>query len=278
MKELVCNYAVIRFLPYQEVGEFVNIGIVLHCPETGFFDFRLAEARNRRVRGFFPELDREVYRAALKAIDRELARHRNGRELFTQADALDDGAISRGLTEFRALLRRRETLVHFAEPGMILAEPREAIAQLFDRFVNRQFAKSNQYQEQVMRIRLASLLKEWNLRAKYRTNERVGNEMYHFTLPFVHLSENRPFKAIKPLDLDRNEPTEVFEHGGAWVQRLRRLQEHGTLPPHLIFPVRLPVASKPAAAANEVCSELRELSVQIVPFDEPERIRELALV
>jgi hypothetical protein len=29
MKYLVCNYAPLRFLPYRDVGEFVNVGVVL---------------------------------------------------------------------------------------------------------------------------------------------------------------------------------------------------------------------------------------------------------
>lgn len=32
-----CNYSVIRFLPYPESGELVNIGVVVNSPQTGFF-------------------------------------------------------------------------------------------------------------------------------------------------------------------------------------------------------------------------------------------------
>lgn len=32
MKKLICNYSVIRFLPYPETGEFVNVGILACCP------------------------------------------------------------------------------------------------------------------------------------------------------------------------------------------------------------------------------------------------------
>lgn len=30
MNELTCNYAPIRFQPYRETGEFVNIGVVVY--------------------------------------------------------------------------------------------------------------------------------------------------------------------------------------------------------------------------------------------------------
>jgi len=26
-----CNYAMLRFLPYPETGEFVNVGVVVNC-------------------------------------------------------------------------------------------------------------------------------------------------------------------------------------------------------------------------------------------------------
>jgi len=40
--KLTCNYAVAHFLPYAVTEEFVNIGVILHCRETGYLDFRLS--------------------------------------------------------------------------------------------------------------------------------------------------------------------------------------------------------------------------------------------
>ena len=63
--------------PHPEAGEFVNIGVALHSPETGFFDFKLLDAkRTSRVNGFFPELQKEHYRDALKYCGQELERMR----------------------------------------------------------------------------------------------------------------------------------------------------------------------------------------------------------
>ena len=74
---IACNYAVVRFLPYPEAGEFVNIGVVLHSPATGFFDLQLLDAkRTSCVHGFFPELQKEHYRDGLKNCAQELKRMR----------------------------------------------------------------------------------------------------------------------------------------------------------------------------------------------------------
>jgi hypothetical protein len=77
MNELVCNYALVRFLPYRETGEFVNIGVLVYAPEISYFDFRLAERRNRRVRAFFPEVDPAFYAASVESLHRELERQRD---------------------------------------------------------------------------------------------------------------------------------------------------------------------------------------------------------
>ena len=60
-KRVACNYAVLRFLPYPETQEFVNIGVVLMCPELRWFDYRTETRRRDRVTGFFPELNPAVF-------------------------------------------------------------------------------------------------------------------------------------------------------------------------------------------------------------------------
>ena len=47
--------------------EFVNVGIVLIQAKAGFFDFAIAK-HWKRVTGFFPELDADIYRAGLRLV------------------------------------------------------------------------------------------------------------------------------------------------------------------------------------------------------------------
>ena len=71
MKKLACRYAVVQFVPYSETGEFVNAGVVLVCPQTGYFDFRLQTRKYARVTAFFDELAPKVYLTAIKVIQGE---------------------------------------------------------------------------------------------------------------------------------------------------------------------------------------------------------------
>jgi hypothetical protein len=276
MKELVCNYALVRFLPYRETGEFVNVGVVVYAPEVGYFGFRLTEKRNRRVKAFFPELDLEIYRASVASLHRELARHQA--QFNTMAGLFSgDRSANEGLTAFRSMLRRRESLLHFAEPGMRLGVPEETLAKLYADYVLRNFAQAQAYQETVMSRRVRSWLREWGLEKKYKTEQPVGDEMFHLTLPFVHLEGSVVTVAIKPIDLARPEPTDVYDHGGMWVQRFQRLAARGHLPPRTIVPIQMPTG--PArVAADEVTRELGSVGVQSADFNDIARLRELAEV
>lgn len=278
MSEILCNYAVIRFLPYRETGEFVNVGVVGYFPERHFLGYHLLK-RKGRIWSFFPELQKPVYTAAIDAVERELKSWCHGGPLLPQSDPTGN-QLQDGLFAFTQLVRRRESILHFSEPRtrIIAAEPEEAIRTIFDDVVDRAFAKPKDYQETVMGHRVSQWLREWKLNAFYRKNIPVGDAEYSVRLPFVHAEGDVPVAAIKPLDLNRKETTSIYEHGDAWLQRMRRLQMRGTMPQRMIFAVDLPDSGAPKGAADEIARELQRLQVVVVPFSEQDRIHELAKI
>jgi len=62
------QYTVLRCVPRVEREEFVNVGVVLYCPEHEFLEagWRLDEPR---LRALAPSLDLEAVRAALEAVE-----------------------------------------------------------------------------------------------------------------------------------------------------------------------------------------------------------------
>ena len=218
-----CNYAVVRFLPYRETGEFVNVGVVLFCRQAGFFDVALETQRRKRVTDFFPELDRDLFSAGRQAFHEEL---RRVKKLLHHDQPTLDGEACLGV--FRELVRTRESVFRFSEVGTVSAEdPARKLAELFERYVNRQFAKTREYQETVMAHRLAEVLRAHELIRHYHLNQKVGNDEFHVLLPIVSAARNPqgvPRRAIKTLDLDRDEPTKIYDHGDMWVKRVERLR------------------------------------------------------
>jgi hypothetical protein len=275
MKQFVCNYAPLRFLPYREVGEFVNVGVVLHCPQTDYFGYRLAPLkRTGRVTRFFPELDAKLFKAALQGIERELTRvQAEHRMLPTKEEIAPDRAKQR-VQRFLEVIRRREGLLHFGEAGTLMAgSPQEALDGLFGRFVERQFAQKMEYQENIMRERLACLLRDWKLERYYDVNKKVGDDDFHVVMPFVHYNGDVAVKAIKPLDLNKAEASDIYHHGGAWVKNMERLKSRKHLPEAVVFTVRFPETQKQLKAAEDICAELRQLSLEPVAFADASRLR-----
>jgi len=269
-------------MPHRETAEFVNVGVVAACPEIDFFDFKLMSRRARRVHQFFPELDRNVFEETLAAMEADFKTRRNTGTLLTEGSPeMSPTTAKAKVTEFTTLMRRRESILHFCEPRTCMTDtPSATVKQMYDRLVNRSFAKTTEYREVVMRREVDGFLKEWNLRKFYKTNRRVGTKDYHIALPFVAFGEQRRAdRAIKPLDLNRKEPTDIYTHGDEWVVKFRRLKERDSLPIHMIVPVVGP-EQHPShiRAARDICGAMEDIGVFVVPFNDTNRIHELAKV
>ena len=271
MNNLVCNYAVLRFLPYRETGEFVNVGVLLFCPQTGYYGFECEQRWRQRLSGFFPELNKEIYRLGMRAVRAELERVGSS---FPRR-ATSDEQLEEKLALFRNLTQPREGLFHFAANGALLAsQPEEALKQLYDQFVLRRFAQSKDYQETVMRKRLDGWLRDWKLRSFYKVDREVGDERFHTTFAFVYGTEQHAKKVIKPLDLDRRDATDIYQHAESWLNAMRRLTNISKVPDQTVFPVRLPGAGIKRDAANEVVKELIGYGAVVLPIDEVQPLRD----
>ncbi len=258
MNRLACQYAIIRFLPYAETGEFANVGIVLACPETGFLDARLMPTKKTgRITGFFEQLDKQIYRDTLNYLDDELQRVR---QMVCDAGHRDGGTLVKHM--FAGLTRPREALLRFSETRVVLAEdPAVTLDKLFARFVERDFV-NKQYHDKLLERGVREVLVRANLREYFKPAE-VGSESLHIQVPFVHMRDGQPTHAIKPLDLGKDEANQVYEHGGHWLERVRRLGKHELMPDAMLFAVNVPAPTDTAVrrAADEIVSDLREAGV-----------------
>jgi hypothetical protein len=141
--QYACNYALLRFLPYPETGEFVNLGVAVHCPAHGLFAARLEDGDTTRVTNFFPELDQGNFRAAGRAMAVEIERVG---ELIANAKDLElAGRL------FLELVRPRESVFRFGEVRTILTEePATVAARLFERYIERHSRKAQIHRQTVL--------------------------------------------------------------------------------------------------------------------------------
>jgi len=269
MKEFICNFAPIRFLPYRETGEFVNVGVVVHCPQLDFFDFRVVTRKTRRITGFFPELEVDVLKKALRGLQHELETLPMTATELERVSNVSPKISEYLIARFRELVRAREGLLHFGPMGTCLIDKHEtAVDDLFSHYVERQFAQGPEYQEKVMRVRLYQFLKDWNVSRFYKKNEIIGDDEFHVNMPFVHYSNARVERVIKPINLSQDTASEIIDHGGTWVSRMQRLKKKGQLPRTVIFPVKLPNEGKQLSAAREICHEMEAVGILPLAFSD----------
>lgn len=272
MKKLACRYAVVQFVPYSETGEFVNAGVVLVCPQTGYFDFRLQTRKYARVTAFFDELAPKVYLTAIKVIQGEMERVR---DLLARTDATGTDELARAA--FTSLVHPREAIIRFSAARVLLAEePEKELKRLFDHYVDRAFA-TPEYVETAMARRLSALLKGLDLQAPFRA-EKIGDDVVHAKFPLVQRRGVQFRKVIKPFNLNQPEPNGIFDHGDAWVQKMRRLRDRNLLPAEVLFAVAGPRSTdtKRYAAFREICTELERQDVLTIEEAAKSRIVEFA--
>ncbi len=275
MKNFACQYALLRFRPFVETGEFANVGIVLMAPEARFFGFRLLK-RYGRITQFFHQLDRKVYLDGRELFKDELERF-TGELRRLALDGLKiqpDLLLARNL--FNELVRPREAMLQFADQRLVLAdEPKEKLNQLFDHYVERNFV-TKEYQERLLENNVRRMLFRAQVGAGYR-REKIGSPDFAVNFPFVHMLDGKAQRIIKPLHLDQGDTTKILTHGGQWVDKVRRLRKRNALPTDVLFPVTAPAANTEAYEAFlEIRDELLEARVQVVPANDEGQILQFA--
>lgn len=257
----VCQYAIVQFMPYPETREFANAGIVLICPERGFFGFKLLK-RYGRITRFFESMDRRVYLEGKKGLHDEFMRLR----ALLKGGDLDMRRRHRDLSEasrlFLEMTRRREAVFRFDQPSVVLADdPKATCEELYGYYVERDFV-TKEYQEKHLERAMRRLLINANLSERFEEHT-LGDEDYHARFPFVAMKEDIPIRVIKPLFLGQDEPNRIYAHADLWIPKIKRLRAKSMLPDAVMFPLEAPSSQdeKRIRAFEEVRSELAVLGV-----------------
>lgn len=268
MKKFACQYAIVRFLPYQETGEFANVGIVMACPETGYFNFRLL-TRVRRITAFFEELTPQIYRSARTDFQQELKRIH---VWIKNCDVANTPAHVQQM--FNELIRPREAMMRFDGLRMVLTgDPEQKLEELFGHYVERNFA-TKEYQEQLLVKAVHKTLVGANLHKQYKAETLGNTDSYHARFPFVYKENCHAIKAIKPLHLAHADPAALFDHGWAWLGKVQQLRSLKQLPEQVLFPVQGPLESDTERFEmyRRIVEQLAANDIQILDIAQVDRI------
>lgn len=271
-----CHYAIVRFMPFVETGEFANVGVVMFAPNARYFGFKLLGNRYARVTNFFEQMDAKVFRASMSTFREELQRIDGMlKQLGTdrRLKTLDrDGAVRL----WGEIIKPRETMLRFSDSRVVMAEePRAKMLALFEYYVERNFV-NREYQEQILERGVRGWLRDAKLLNQFHAG-RVGNDEYHAQFPFVAGPDDKPEKIIKPLNLDYAEASKIIDHGGQWVVRINALRKRQLLPRQVLFAVNGPVDSTARGKARrEVVDELEDAGVIVAPYNQAQVVIDFA--
>lgn len=262
---IACHYALVRFMPFIETGEFGNVGVVLFAPTARFFGFELLGQRIARITRFFDQVEPALFRASMVAMRAELQRIS---EMLCGADA-DQRLFEpdRANRLWQEIVKPRESTLRFSNPRLALAgDPETKLHELFGFYVERSFV-TRQYQEELMERSVRGWLQEAHLSQRFQAM-RVGNDEFSARFPFVARVDDRPGKALKPLHLGQPDPVQIIEHGGQWRVRVEALKKRGLLPEHVLFAVDGDLSGEGTAARarRDVVDGLLALDVQVGAF------------
>ncbi|MEJ2767643.1 DUF3037 domain-containing protein [Mycetohabitans sp. B46] len=234
-----CRYAIVRFMPYLETGEFANVGLLLMSPTARFFGFRMLDSV-RRVTAFFDELDPNIFRRARKTYQQELMRIGASIEhaFCNVSPGLDPDYAKFAFTE---LVKPRQAIMYAdAERAVLADDPAEKLLELFDHYVGRVFV-TRAYQEREVEKGVQRILKSAELAALYKQQVLIGDDAYRARLPFARINERgQAIRAIKPLFLAHDDPSRLYDHGWDWLGKVKKLRRDDKLIGDIMFAVRRP--------------------------------------
>lgn len=258
MSTIICNYAVLRFQPYPETGEFANLGIVMLC-NNGLFLQRSETRQRQRITHFFDKLPAEVFTQARREFLAEL------RRVVKLGDKhADDPAMQRRL--FQHLVAPSETMFRFSPPGTVAtADPHRALDELFMRYVHHDFS-----QRQNAEAQLTTRVGQWlrSFQDRRYTERSLGSELLQVKFPLVWQDAGIAKQAIKPISFDLDDSSSIIEKGDKWEKRMQRLKAAGAAPKDTVFVCHAPSAkSGPLLRAyQEIYHELTGTGlVRMVP-------------
>lgn len=263
----VCKYNIIRFEPYTETQEFVNVGIVLYAPKSRRFEFKLLPLNNHgRITSFFKDMDKLVFQESVRLVREELTRIQKLMLTVRDPDALYD-----------ELVRAREGIIHYSDHHVrFTTDPVETVVELFQHYVHHSFTRQQGHEER-MRTRIAILLKEQKLAAHYKHRVIGESKGYPVKLPFV-TEQDRP-AIIKPLHFQHADSKKLIDHGLQWLATMNQLFRLGLAQPDMTLITYKPPEHMDGLlydSFKDVHEQIKDSGVQMLDIDEIGQITSFA--
>jgi hypothetical protein len=212
------TYVILRYVHDVVSREFINVGVVVYAPKSGDLQFRTRKTIGR-LKGLFPNIDREVFSSSMRAIDTALKRQKKsapGAGMFTDN--------FNALTYALKALPHDDSALQWSECRGGLGVNAEAVLdRLYERHVARydDKKKSRKTDEDVWKpVRESLKVRGVNLQLESKTLTGDAD-----TIEFERAWKNGRWHAYEPLTMDLADADGIKDKARKWRGHLDAVSE-----------------------------------------------------
>jgi hypothetical protein len=210
------TYVVLRYRHDAIAGECMNVGVVLHAAEKGFFDSKL-NLHYGRLRQVFPDLEPEAFKASIYSIRRGLTTvsKREKGDMLSTLDSAERFA--------RMVLPMDDSSFIWGSVGAgVTADPELELESLFKRFVTwYEVEKTNKRSDSDIWRPVREKLADKNL-ADRLEKKTVRSDLT--SVEFDHTWKNGALHCYQPLSFDLASRESIQDKVAKWSGHLLHLQ------------------------------------------------------
>ena len=263
MNRKICQYSIIRFMPFVETEEFANIGIVVYLPETKELHFKLLSAKEHgRISHFFEPLKKVIFTGAVQIIHEEL----------THIQSLLINSRQTKINLYEDLIRPREDIIQYSQNRALFSmDVAKTVDDLFDHYVKHRFAYEKSYEEKIC-LRIKNLLKQEQSEKEFKQGFLGDKDKYAVTFPFVNSEEAA---AIKPIHFRHQDSNKLIEHGSSWLMKIQQLQRRQFIKFNDVLFAYQPPKNEQGIlfdAFKDIKSQIEEVGIQMVSVEKGDEI------
>ena len=258
-------YSFVRYRPYFETGEFVNVGLLMCEPEKKKLTYQLVPKNNKRVNDFF-------YKSKMFETVRETIND----ELQYIVNQPFNGSAQDMATFFHHYIDVKEGIVQYSNAAVgMVDDPQGYFNKLYTQFIQNAGVKPEN-QEQAILKHYKTLFRQENdsVLAQYK-QYMVNGDFAKFALPLAlkNQQDKHILKAVKPLAFDQVESPSMIEHCDSWVAKINRAEQEGFIKrENILFALDTPNTAHKANILDTIKRTFDHFKLQHISWNEDKQI------
>ena len=217
-------YSFIRFRPYMETGEFVNVGLFMCDVSNKQMLYKVVQKKDKRVNHFF--FESHIFENVRNMMVEELSHtvnainnktFRTEKELINYFHNYVDDV--------------KEGIFQYSDVAAALIEeaPVKYFDKLFNLYIKQKGIAHPSREEEIIKAYRKMFQGAQNPILKQYKSCIVKGDLSSYKLPLALESTNSILKAVKPLSFDQTTSANMVEHCDSWIARINRSSQENLI-------------------------------------------------